>query len=89
MLVCGTLPVTCIVPSGPWELYVARIPLEHETISSSRHQVDEHSMVDITHDEADNILKATHDSVVLQVEKNAIAHTGAPTSPSGVRICME
>ena len=27
MLMCGTLPVTCIVPCGPWELYVARIPL--------------------------------------------------------------
>ena len=62
MLVCGTLPVTCIVPCGPWELYVARIPLGHETIFSSPHQVNEHSMVDITHDEAGNILKATHDS---------------------------
>ena len=82
MLVCGTLPVTCIVPCGPWELYMARIPLGHETIFSSRHQVNEHSVVDITHDEAGN-------SVVLQVEKNAIAHTGAPTSLSGVRICME
>ena len=45
-------------------------------------------MVNITHDEAVGILKATHDSVVLQVEKNAIAHTGAPTSPSGVGVCM-
>ena len=45
-------------------------------------------MVDICHEGAGGILKATHDSVVLQVEKNATAHTGAPTSPSGVRICM-
>ena len=89
MLVCGTLPVTCIVPCGPWGLYMARIPLGHETMFSSRHQMNEHSMVDITHDEAVGILKATHDSVVLQVEKNAIADTGTPTSPSGVRICME
>ena len=89
MLVCGTLPVTCIVPCGLWELYVARIPRRHVTISSSCHQVNEHSMVNITHDEAGNILKATHDSVVLQVEENPIAHTGAPTSLSGVRICME
>ena len=45
-------------------------------------------MVDITCDEIVGILKATHDSVVLQVEKNTIGHTGAPTSLSGVRICM-
>ena len=45
-------------------------------------------MVDITYDEVVGILKATHDSVVLQVEKNTIGHTGAPTSLSGVRICM-
>ena len=38
-------------------------------------------MVDVTHDEAVNILKATEDSVVLRVEKNAIAHTGSPASP--------
>ena len=45
-------------------------------------------MVDITHEEAVSILKATHDSVVLQVEKNAIAHTGAPASPSEVGLRM-
>ena len=56
--------------------------------SFSTHQVNEQSMVDITHEEAVSILKATHDSVVLQVEKNAIAHTGAPASPSEVGLCM-
>ena len=33
-------------------------------------------MVDISHEEAVGILKATQDSVVLRVERNAIAHLG-------------
>jgi len=44
-------------------------------------------MVDVTHDEAVRILKETEDSVVLRVEKNAIAHTGTPVSPDE-EVCM-
>ena len=39
-------------------------------------QVNGQSMVDVTHEDAVAILKATQDSVTLQVERNAIAHIG-------------
>lgn len=43
-------------------------------------QVNSESMVDISHDDAVSILKATSERVVLRVEKNAISRSSQPVS---------
>lgn len=45
-------------------------------------------MVDVTHDEAVGVLKATQEKVVLTIEKNAIARDGHSAAGDEVSACL-
>ncbi len=49
------------------------IPPPPPTHPHTHAQVNGNSMVDVTHDDAVNVLKATQETVVLTIEKNAIS----------------